>query len=113
MNQASILNPSLIQPFILRWRLSQKAMLVLGLGLIAALVVLYLSQVNGVTQLSFALANCEKEIGEVAKENKALETNFSGMSSLSGLEKLVQNLNYEPVGRVNYIQMMAVTALAK
>lgn len=113
MNQASILSQYFVQPFILRWKLSAKTCLFLGLALIAALLVFYIFQVNGVTQASFSLVNCEKQISEIAKENKALENNFSGISSLQGLEALVQNLNFEPVGKVNYIQIMAGTAMNK
>ncbi len=113
MNNISILNPSLIHPLALRWKFSPKSLLIFGLVLTVALLAFYLFQVNEITQISFALANGEKQVGEIAKESKILENSFSGLSSLASLEALVKNLNYEPVGKINYIQMVAGTVVAK
>jgi cell division protein FtsB len=114
MNNILILNPSsILRPFILRWRFSLKMVLISGIGLIILLLVVYLYQLNAVTQISFAAVNYEKQIEELAQENKNLEKSVSGLSSLASVETLIQSLDYEKVQQVYYLQMLDGTVVAK
>jgi len=113
MNYASILNPSLIRPFVLGWKLSLKAVCLLGFSLIVSLVGFYIFQISAVTRSSFTIASLEKQVAGLDKEFKNLQTNFSNKSSLSSLEEVLVAKGYEKVGKIHYIQVLENTVAAK
>ena len=113
MNYAQILNPSLIRPLVFRFKLSQKAVWILGFSLVISLICFYVFQISFITQASFTLANLEKQIAGLNKEFKNLQLDLSDASSLPGLEKILVANGYEKVGKIHYIQVLESTAVAK
>lgn len=113
MNYALMLNPSIIRPLIFGWKLSLKTVWFLGFSLIVSLIGFYVFQVSYVTQASFSIASLEKQITGLDKECKNLQINYSGTSSLSGLETALVAKGYEKVGKINYIQVLEGAVAAK
>ena len=113
MNYSLILNPLLIRPLVLRWRLRRKTVGFLGFSLIISLIGFYIFQINEVTQMSFTVATCERQIADLNKESKNLELSFSGLSSLASLEILLATQSYEKVDKVYYIQVPVGTVAVK
>lgn len=70
----------------------------------AILLVSYVIQVNAVAQNEFLGQKYVEEITKIAQENRALEMNYFQVNSLENVEVLVQNLEFEGVGKVNYIE---------
>ncbi|MFH1780962.1 MAG: hypothetical protein ABH841_03090 [Candidatus Nealsonbacteria bacterium] len=113
MNYASAICPSIISPFILKWKLGFKTAWVLGFALMIALVGFYIFQINIVTQSSFTAVKYEKQIADLDKEFKNLQINFFDVSSLSGLEASLVAKGYEKVGKIHYIQVLEDTVAVK
>ena len=112
-NNILTLNFSFIRPLVLRWKLSRKTVGFLGFSLIISLIGFYIFQVNEVTQASFTIATCERQIADLDKESKNLELSFSGLSSLSSIETLLATQGYEKVDKVYYIQVPVGTVAVK
>lgn len=58
------------------------------------------------TKNLYLIKNCEKKIKNLSHEDEILKIKFSQVNSLKSLESLVQNLNYERVSQVYYIQVL-------
>jgi hypothetical protein len=113
MNYALMLNPSLIRPFVLKWKFNMKAFGMAGFALVFALIGFYIFQISAVTQVSFTVVDYEKKIAQLDKEFKNLQLNFSDASSLSGLEEALVARGYEKVGKIHYIQVLDSAVAAK
>jgi len=112
MNYALMLNPSMIRPLVFKCKFSMKALGFAGFALVLALIGFYVFQVSAVTQASFAIGNYEGQIADMDKEFKNLQLNFSGKSSLSGLEEALVANGYEKVGKIHYIQVLDTAVAA-
>ncbi len=66
----------------------------------------YIVQVNEMTESAYLIENYEARINELLNENQNLEINFMQVSSLGNIKSLVQNLNFEKQGRVQYIRIL-------
>lgn len=106
MNYTLVLNPSMIRPLVFKLKFNSKIAWFLGFSLVILLISFYIFQIAAVTQTSFAVANYEKQIKGAEKEFKNLQLNFSGISSLSGLEEVLVAKGYEKVGKIHYIQVL-------
>ena len=113
MNNTLTLNP----PFSIRGRstpkFSLKAFWILSFLFIASLLFFYIFQVNEATKAGFSISSYEKKIAEITRGNKNLETSFYQATSLTRLETLMMDLNYEKVGKVHYIQILDGMMVAK
>ncbi|MFH1575410.1 MAG: hypothetical protein ABIB55_00505 [Candidatus Nealsonbacteria bacterium] len=85
----------------------------MGFSLIISLISFYVFQISAVTQSSFTIANYEKQIAGLDKDFKNLQLNFSGTSSLSGIEDELFAKGYEKVGKIHYIQVLDDTVAIK
>ncbi|MEA3293297.1 MAG: hypothetical protein U9P88_02470 [Patescibacteria group bacterium] len=56
---------------------------------------------------------CEKDIINIAKENKNLEIKFFEGCSLENIEQLAKNINFEKVSEVDYINLSASQVAGK
>ncbi len=66
----------------------------------------YVFQLNEMAQDRNIIQNYKLKIIESAQANKNSEINFAQINSLGSIETLVQNLNFEPIGKINYIRIL-------
>jgi len=90
----------------LSFKLSLKTFWVFSIILAITLLVFYISQVNLMTRETYLIQEHQKKIGELSKENEILEINLSQQNSLSNIEILVKNLNFEKIDKIHYIQVL-------
>lgn len=81
--------------------------------LIIFLVIFYIFQVNAITASMYLIKNYDKKIESISQENKLLEIKFSQANSLENLRSLVENLDLEEVGKVDYIKVPEGTVVIK
>lgn len=93
--------------FNLRLSLNNRVILSLALTLLFLSFVFYIYQINAVISETYLINKYEKKLSELQQRNKVLEANFYSVNSLENVEKLVQNLNFEKVSKVHYIQVLA------
>jgi hypothetical protein len=110
--QSLILNPPItLKSISLRFNL--KIFWIVSFVLIATLLVFYIFQVNAVIKNSYLIKNHEKKLSEISLENNNLKIDFVKSNSLANIESLVQNLNFEKVGEVKYIQIIGTEVATK
>ena len=80
------------------------------LGLLTAcllgLLGFYVFQLNEMARDRNLIQNYKLKIIESAQANKNSEINFAQINSLESVEILVQNLNFEKIGKINYIRIL-------
>jgi len=81
--------------------------------LIGALLVFYIFQENSIVQNIYLLNNYERKLTELQEDYKNLEIKFAEINSLENLESLVQNLNYEKIEKIRYIQVLGGQVVTK
>ena len=104
---------SIVRPLILRRKFNLKLFYILTFLSIFSLLVFYIFQINSIIQKTYLLQNYEKELTKLQEENQNLEINFAKSNSLENLESLVQNLNYEKVEKIRYIQVLGGQVVTK
>jgi len=104
MNTLVLAPPILIKKISLRFNL--KLFWVTGFILLSATLVLYIFQVNLMTKEIYLIQNYQKKISELSRENKILEISLSQQNSLSNIETLAKNLNFEKITKIHYIQVL-------
>lgn len=115
MNKTFVLNPPFLisRGFALNWRFVLRIFWILGFISLITLSIFYIFQVNEMIRESYLIKNYEKKIEKLSQENDILEIKFSQSNSLESLEAKVQNLNYEKIGQVHYIQILDDTVVTK
>ena len=111
MQASQTYNLSILSVF--EQKVSLKRFLIVGILVIVFLLSLYIYQVQEYTRAGFGISTYEKQIGEITRDQKNLEVNFSETNSLANLEALLKSVNYEEVGRVKYIKMTSWQVAAK
>lgn len=110
MNQTLVLNlPATIKSSNLRLKLFW----MINIALVIILLGFCVFQINMQIKESSLIKNYENKIVQISEQNKNLEINFSQANSLANLETLLMNLNYEKVGRVQYLRVPGSTVVAK
>ncbi|MBI2626028.1 MAG: hypothetical protein HYW69_00335 [Candidatus Nealsonbacteria bacterium] len=94
-------------------RINLRKIWIFGFILITALLIFYIFQIGNITQTSFLISQHEKEVVLLSQQNKNLEFVISQTGSLASLEDILSSFNYEKVGKINYIQILDGTVLAK
>lgn len=69
------------------------------------LSVFYVMQVNFLTQGSYLILSYENKMGELSQENENLEVSFAESSFLEGALSKIQEMNFQKVTSVKYIQI--------
>lgn len=82
-----------------------KPVCIVGFFIIVALLVFYAWQVNGLIEGSYLIKNYEKDIMRFSEENKKLQISFAESSFLGEALVKIQQLNFQKVTSVKYIQM--------
>ncbi|XOB41708.1 MAG: hypothetical protein ACKKMS_03260 [Candidatus Nealsonbacteria bacterium] len=94
-------------------KIGLKAFWILSFISIISLLIFYIFQVNAMIGETYLIQNYQRKIKELSQENKTLEINFSQANSLSTIETLVKNLNFEKVERIHYIQVLESQVVTK
>jgi len=87
-------------------KLSLKTFWILSIILTITLLVFYIFQINLMTKETYLIQEYQKKIGELSRENKILEINLSQQNSLSNIETLIKNLNFEKIDKIHYLQVL-------
>ena len=91
---------------ILKRKFSKKVFWILSCLLFIFLLSFYIFQINSLTSNTYLLQKYEEKIKEIGEKNTRLEIQLAELNSLENLEKFVENLNYERVEKVRYIQVL-------
>ena len=82
-----------------------KIICILGFVASLALLVFYVWQVNDLTRGSFLVNSYQRQIGQLADENKNLQVSFAHNSFLGQVLQETQALNFQKVTSVQYVQI--------
>lgn len=105
MNQISILNLPVLTKN-LSFKLNLKMLSILGFILIVFLLGIYIFQVSSLISETYILQNYQKIVAQILEENKILEINFAKTNSLSNITPKIEELGFEKINAVNYIQVV-------
>lgn len=103
--------PLSITPFKLKLNLFLRFFIVFIILIIFSLLIVSVYQLNAYTAEVYFIHNSEKEIAQLARENKNLEINLAKANSLSNVGKYVQN--FEKASKIEYIRVLENAALGK
>ncbi len=108
MNNTSILNfpISIIRALPLKLRFNLKLFWIFSLILIITLLAFYVFQFNALTSETYKIQDSQKKINELFSENENLEIELAKLNSLSTIETLIEEFNFEKVDKIHYIQIL-------
>jgi hypothetical protein len=66
----------------------------------------YVFQISSVISQGYQIHNYQKKIDSFAEENKILEINSVKINSLGNVESQIQQLGFEKVDKIHYIQIL-------
>lgn len=98
---------------IINRRENSRLLLISAVVLIGVLLSLYIIQVSLMIKGTALAEKYETQIGEINKQNKNLEIIFSQKNSLKITEKLLADLNFEKVAKVDYIRVLESSVAEK
>lgn len=70
-------------------------------------------QVIRVSAENYQVVNYEKKIKQLSRENKELQILLSQRSSLGDLEVMAEDLGFEPVDKIHYIEIFEGTVVRR
>lgn len=82
-----------------------KAACFIGFFMILVLLVFYVWQVNELTRGFYTINSYEKQISKFSDENKELQISFAESSFLGQALLKIQELNFQKITSVKYIQI--------
>lgn len=97
----------------LRIKLNFKMFLISNLLVIFPLLVFCIWQLNLHTEEVYSVNTLERTLSQLSQENKVLEIKFASADSLNNIQEYIQNSNFKKVTKVEYIQLLEDTVLAK
>jgi len=81
--------------------------------LLIPLLAFYIFQINSVVSGSYQVQRYQKGIDEMTGENKFLEVSSAMINSLESVDGRVQELGFEKIGKIHYIQIIESSAVTK
>ncbi|MCK4354933.1 hypothetical protein KAW43_01090 [Candidatus Parcubacteria bacterium] len=81
--------------------------------IVVCLSVFYVFQIIQITQESYLVLDYQEDLQELLQANENLEIYFTQNKSLNNVELLAQELNYEKIGKIHYIQITKGVVAAK
>jgi len=84
-----------------------------NLLIIFSLLVFCILQLNLHTEEVYSIDTLERTLSQLSQENKMLEIKFASADSLNNIQEYIQNKNFKKVTKVEYIQLLEDTVLAK
>ena len=94
-------------------RVSRRAIWIFGFIGLVSLLGLYVFQINQMAKSDYLVESHEQRIKGLSHGNKTLEINFAQANALGNIENLVNNLNFEKAGEVDYIRVIGSTVVAR
>ena len=115
MNSAYTLNLplSIFRGLTFKFRLNWKIFWILSFTLLAVLLVFYILQINALVEGTYRLQSYRQQINETYQENENLRIKSVKNNSLSNIEVLIQNLGFEKIQDVHYIQVLGSQVVKK
>lgn len=105
---------SLHLPIPIRYRLTLNfKIFYLIIPLTIILSIFYIFQISSVVSESYQVQKYQKKINELAEENKFLEINSIKVNSLENIDGRIQELGFERVGKIHYIQVLEGSVVTK
>ena len=71
---------------------------------VVSLSVFYVFQIIQITQESYLVLDHQEKLQNLLQNNEDLEARFTENKFLDNIESLAQELNYEKIGQIHYIQ---------
>lgn len=87
-------------------RINWKMFLLFGFCLVLFLSILYVFQVNQIIKADYLIKDYQKKINNLVQENKNLEVNLAQISYLENIQKKTQELNFQKIQTIKYIQVL-------
>ncbi|MFH1181164.1 MAG: hypothetical protein V1705_02010 [bacterium] len=106
MNHALALNPSSAFPLKIKLKFSFKAFWLISLLSALPLLFFYVFGVNSLAREQYLLREQQRSVGSLARENEALEIEFSNANSLANLGGILQNEKFEFASKIKYIKIL-------
>ena len=104
-------NYSLFYPIFSRKKLSfsfnYRIFIILEVFLIFSLLFFLLIQTNFVISLAYQIQSFQKKLNDLSKENKMLEIEFTKNNSLKNIEEKVQQLGFEKIEKIYYLETLS------
>lgn len=115
MNNIFVLNLpiSIIRHLILKIKFNLRVFWILSLISIMSFLAFYIFQINAVVSEGYQIQNYQKKINELLKENKLLEINSLKVNSLENIETRIQELGFEKIDRIYYLQVPETPMVTK
>ena len=86
---------------------------IINVVLAITLLIFCIFQINMQTKETSLIKTYEQKIAQISEQNKNLEINFSQKNSLKNFEILLEDLNFEKVTKIDYIQVLESSVVAK
>ena len=82
-----------------------KTLVFMLIGFVVVLLsIFYVFQIIQITQESYLVLDYQEEAQNLLQNNEGLQICFTENKSLDNIESLAQELNYEKIGKIHYIQ---------
>ncbi|MBI3337340.1 MAG: hypothetical protein HY005_01800 [Candidatus Staskawiczbacteria bacterium] len=91
-------------------KINWKAYCLCSFLVILSLAVFYVSQINYMIKGSYLIQGYQKQIDVLLQENKVLEVDFSKMSFMGIIGEKTEEMNFEKVKAVKYMQILEASA---
>ncbi len=82
-------------------------------ALVVSLSTFYVFQIIQITRESYLVLDYQQDLQELLRTNENLEIYFTQNKSLNDVELLAQELNYERIRKIHYIQAAKSVAAVK
>lgn len=110
MSNALVLN----LPLPVRYRLALSSRFFYLIFLLAIpFLVFYVFQTSSMVSESYQLQKYQKEIDELSAQNKFLEISSVKVNSLESIDRKAQELGFEKIGKIYYIQILDGAAVTR
>lgn len=86
--------------------LNLKFILILNVIFIILLLGFYIFQTATLISQGYQIQNYQNKLNKISEENKNLEINFMKINSLENIDKKIQELGFERIDKVYYIQIL-------
>ena len=94
-------------------RFSARTFWILSISSIALLSVVYIFQVNGVANASRQISIIQERLDQFARRSNNLEPGFVQAEPFPDLELLAGDLDFEKIGKIQYIDLTAGAVAVK
>ena len=87
-------------------KMNWKALLLISFCAMLSLSVLYVFQINRMMSSGYVIKSYQGQVNQLIKENKNLEINLAQISYLEKIQEKTQEMNFQKVQKVKYIQVL-------